>query len=161
MHYYNLGKYFGIVNMPLLSFLFYNFHNKLLLYFVLLVTILLQYDSLLRYGKIYKHNKCHNINVLLLQYLAQNCNAHIYNYPLQVYHEPYFTSKIYFLLPLHLSLQYFTSSHTFSHFFRQVNGRLQTMQTLVGKFSFFVAFILNYVYRDFIIFIYKIVHCRN
>lgn len=25
----------------------------------------------------------------------------------------------------HLLLQYFTSSHTFSHFLRQVNGRLQ------------------------------------
>lgn len=37
------------------------------------------------------------------------------------------------LLPLHLSEQYFTSSHTFSHFFRHVNGRPQQRQTLLGR----------------------------
>ena len=40
------------------------------------------------------------------------------------------------LLMRHLSLQYFTSSHTFSHFLRQVNGRLQTVQIFVGRFCF-------------------------
>jgi hypothetical protein len=37
------------------------------------------------------------------------------------------------LLPLHLSEQYFTSSQTFSHFFRHVNGRPQQRQTLLGR----------------------------
>jgi hypothetical protein len=37
------------------------------------------------------------------------------------------------------SLQYFTSSHTFSHFFRQVNGRLQAMQIFCGKCGFLCA----------------------
>jgi hypothetical protein len=37
------------------------------------------------------------------------------------------------LLPLHLSEQYFTSSHTFSHFFRHLNGRPQQRQTLLGR----------------------------
>jgi hypothetical protein len=46
-----------------------------------------------------------------------------------------------FLFPLHLSLQYFTSSHTFSHFFRQEKGRRQVMQILEGRFAFFIAFI--------------------
>jgi hypothetical protein len=31
-----------------------------------------------------------------------------------------------------------TSSHTFSHFFRQVKGRPQVTQILEGKFSFFI-----------------------
>jgi hypothetical protein len=40
----------------------------------------------------------------------------------------------------HLSEQYFTSSQFFSHFFRHVNGRLQTMQILVGRSDFFTPF---------------------
>ncbi len=44
----------------------------------------------------------------------------------------------YFLL-LHLSLQYFTSSQTFSHFFLHVNGLLQIMQIFWGRFSFFIC----------------------
>ena len=42
---------------------------------------------------------------------------------------------------LHLSLQYFTSSQFFCHFLRQLNGRLQTTQILVGKFNFLCAII--------------------
>lgn len=34
---------------------------------------------------------------------------------------------------LHRSEQYFNSAHTFSHFFRQLNGRLQVTQTLEGR----------------------------
>lgn len=33
------------------------------------------------------------------------------------------------------SLQYFTSCHTRSHFFRQVNGLPHTVQTFTGRFS--------------------------
>lgn len=36
---------------------------------------------------------------------------------------------------LHRSLQYFTSSHTFSHFLRQVKGRPQTGHTFFGKWA--------------------------
>lgn len=36
----------------------------------------------------------------------------------------------------HLTLQYFTSSQTFSHFFRQRNGRPQTTQILLGRLGF-------------------------
>ena len=36
----------------------------------------------------------------------------------------------------HRSEQYFTSSQQSAHFFRQVNGRSQTGQTLVGKSDF-------------------------
>jgi hypothetical protein len=43
-----------------------------------------------------------------------------------------------FLFSLHLSLQYFTSSQTFSHFLRHEKGRLQTMQVFLGKFCFFI-----------------------
>ncbi len=39
---------------------------------------------------------------------------------------------------LHLLLQYFTSSHTFSHFFLHVKGRLQTTQDLTGSKAFFI-----------------------
>ena len=35
------------------------------------------------------------------------------------------------------SEQYFTSSHTFSHFFRQTNGRPQTTQSFDGRSDFF------------------------
>ncbi len=48
---------------------------------------------------------------------------------------------VHYLFFLHRSLQYFTSCHTFSHFFRQVKGLLQVRQVLVGRFSFFMAFI--------------------
>ena len=34
--------------------------------------------------------------------------------------------------------QYFTFSQSRSHFFRQVKGRSQTGQTLVGKLDFFI-----------------------
>jgi hypothetical protein len=37
--------------------------------------------------------------------------------------------------PRHLSEQYFTSSHTFSHFLRQVKGLPQVAQVLVGRFD--------------------------
>ena len=40
---------------------------------------------------------------------------------------------------LHLSLQYFTSSQFFCHFLRQVKGRLQTIQILVGRCNFLWA----------------------
>ena len=46
----------------------------------------------------------------------------------------------YFFSFRHLSEQYFTSSQTFSHFFRHVNGRPQVMQILVGKSDFFFIF---------------------
>jgi len=36
----------------------------------------------------------------------------------------------------HLSLQYFTSSQTFAHFFRHLNGRWQTTQSFSGKLGF-------------------------
>jgi hypothetical protein len=42
---------------------------------------------------------------------------------------------------LHLSEQYFTSSHTFSHFLRQLNGLPQTVQLFVGRFCFLIPFI--------------------
>jgi hypothetical protein len=41
-----------------------------------------------------------------------------------------------------LSLQYFTSSQTFSHFFLQANGLLQCTQTLVGKSAFLTPFMV-------------------
>jgi hypothetical protein len=37
---------------------------------------------------------------------------------------------------LHASEQYFTCSQTFSHFFRQANGRWQTGQVFVGRLGF-------------------------
>ena len=55
------------------------------------------------------------------------------------------------------SEQYFTSSHTFSHFLRHVNGRWQWMQILLGRLAFLIIFmslsILKiqddlWVYRD-------------
>jgi hypothetical protein len=36
----------------------------------------------------------------------------------------------------HASEQYFTSSHTLAHFFRQANGRLQAGQIFVGRLAF-------------------------
>jgi hypothetical protein len=41
----------------------------------------------------------------------------------------------------HLSEQYFTSAQTFSHFFRQVNGRPQVAQIFEGSSDFFDAVI--------------------
>jgi hypothetical protein len=41
---------------------------------------------------------------------------------------------------LHLSEQYLTLSHTFSHFFRQVNGLLQRAHGLLGRSAFFIPF---------------------
>jgi hypothetical protein len=38
-----------------------------------------------------------------------------------------------FLFDRHRSLQYFTSSQTFSHFLRHWNGRLQMMQVFAGR----------------------------
>ena len=49
----------------------------------------------------------------------------------------------YFFSFRHLSEQYFTSSQTFSHFFRHVNGRPQVMQILLGKSDFFFIFIVH------------------
>ena len=39
------------------------------------------------------------------------------------------------------SEQYFTSSQTFSHFLRQVNGRWQWMQILLARLAFLIIFI--------------------
>ena len=49
----------------------------------------------------------------------------------------------YFPSVLHLLEQYFTSFHTFSHFFLQIKGLLQTIQILLGKCSFFTPLILS------------------
>ena len=43
----------------------------------------------------------------------------------------------FFLLLAQLLEQYLTSLHTFFHFLRQTNGRLQTGHILVGKSDFF------------------------
>ena len=45
------------------------------------------------------------------------------------------------LLPLHLLLQYLTSSQQRSHFFLHVNGRWQTTHSLLGRFSFFTTLV--------------------
>ncbi len=52
--------------------------------------------------------------------------------------EKLFSFEIYLVLLflLHRSEQYFTSSQTFSHFFRQENGLWQTMQILLGRLDF-------------------------
>jgi len=39
---------------------------------------------------------------------------------------------------LHLSEQYLTSFHTFSHFLRQLNGIPQQAHVFVGRFSFLI-----------------------
>lgn len=49
----------------------------------------------------------------------------------------------YFFAPRHLSEQYFTESHTFSHFLRQVNGLPQVTHVLVGKLCFATPRILT------------------
>ena len=46
-----------------------------------------------------------------------------------------------FLVWRQRSEQYLTSSHTASHFLRQLNGRLQVRQTLLGSSDFFRIFI--------------------
>jgi hypothetical protein len=53
---------------------------------------------------------------------------------------PMFNSgENYFSPPfLHLSEQYLTSFHTFSHFFRQRNGLPQRVHILVGRFDFLI-----------------------
>ena len=50
------------------------------------------------------------------------------------------------LFILHLSLQYFTSTQTFSHFLRQVNGLLQTIHIFWGKNSFSVFFKTTFLF---------------
>ncbi len=47
-----------------------------------------------------------------------------------------------FFFFLQASLQYLTSSQTVSHFFRQENGRLQTIQSLLGKSLFLICRII-------------------
>jgi hypothetical protein len=44
------------------------------------------------------------------------------------------------LEPLHLSEQYLTLSHTFSHFLRQVKGLPHVRQTLLGRSALLGAF---------------------
>ena len=41
----------------------------------------------------------------------------------------------------HRSLQYLTSSQTFSHFLRHVKGRLHTLQIFTGRSAFFKIFL--------------------
>ena len=43
-----------------------------------------------------------------------------------------------FFLPEHLFEQYFTFSQLSFHFFLQLNGLLQTIHNLVGKWDFFI-----------------------
>jgi hypothetical protein len=57
----------------------------------------------------------------------------------------YLEAQFLALFILHFSLQYFTSSQTFSHFLRHVNGLLQTRQTFCGKNAFLVFLILLFV----------------
>lgn len=44
---------------------------------------------------------------------------------------------------LHRSLQYFTSSHTFSHFFRHEKGRPQVAHTFCGRSVFLICFAIT------------------
>ena len=57
----------------------------------------------------------------------------------------YFTHAL-DLFILHLSLQYFTSSQTFTHFFRHVKGLEQTRQIFDGKSVFFMFFMLIFYF---------------
>ncbi|KFJ39527.1 hypothetical protein DR85_1341 [Francisella tularensis] len=50
----------------------------------------------------------------------------------------FFNSYFLFFDLRHLSEQYFTSSHTFAHFLRQVNGKPHTTQIFVGRRCFFI-----------------------
>jgi len=43
------------------------------------------------------------------------------------------------------SLQYLTSAHTFSHFFRHENGRPQTVQIFEGRFTLACAMLVGSV----------------
>ncbi len=54
---------------------------------------------------------------------------------------------------LHLSEQYFISSHTFPHFFRHVNSRLQTTQFLAGRWDLLPlnAFIKDQQFKDYFV----------
>lgn len=56
----------------------------------------------------------------------------------------FYVNSLFCLLPfesrLQRSLQYFTSSHTFSHFLRQVKGRPHTTQSFEGKLAFLTPF---------------------
>lgn len=54
-----------------------------------------------------------------------------------------FFYNAYYLFLRHRSLQYFTFSQSRSHFFRQVNGSLQTGQIFVGKFFFDIGLITS------------------
>lgn len=47
-----------------------------------------------------------------------------------------------FLFIRHLSLQYLTSSHAFSHFFRQVKFLPQTKHSFSGKLAFAIFFFI-------------------
>ena len=48
----------------------------------------------------------------------------------------------------HRSLQYFTSVHTFAHFFRHWNGRPQTMQIFSGTADFFLVIAILHLHRQ-------------
>lgn len=52
------------------------------------------------------------------------------------------------LFLLHFSPQYFTFSHSFSHFLRHVKGFWQVRQIFVGKCCFFIAADIGYNYGD-------------
>ena len=59
--------------------------------------------------------------------------------------DSYFHILVFFIR--HLSLQYFTSSHTFSHFLRQLNGLKHTIHILACRFCFFIIFITYYIFH--------------
>lgn len=44
---------------------------------------------------------------------------------------------------LHALEQYSTVSQFFAHFLRQVKGRLHIMQSLLGRFSFLIRFLIS------------------
>jgi len=48
-------------------------------------------------------------------------------------------------LALQPSLQYLTSTHTFSHFLRQAKGLPQVAQIFCGKFDFFTIFPFDFI----------------
>jgi hypothetical protein len=50
-----------------------------------------------------------------------------------------YLKRLFFLFLEQAFEQYFTSSHTFPHFFRQLKGRIQTGQTFVGNPVFFIT----------------------
>ena len=74
----------------------------------------------------------------------------LFIHPLSVQVNFYFFKIFaYFFSRRHLSEQYFTSSQTFSHFFRHVKGRPQVMQVLVGRSDFFCIFIFQWLINGF------------